>query len=109
VIGSLAIVGSPPFLPFISEFLILKSGIANGYPIAMGIYLLCLGVIFVSISKAAFGMVQGKKKEYIWGELPNLLLAPQTVLAIAVTLMGLYLPQYVAGLLESAGRMLGNL
>ncbi len=109
VIGSLAIVGSPPFLPFISEFLILKTGIAGGHTIAMGLYLLCLGAIFVSISKAAFGMIQGKKKEYIWGELPKFMIAPQTVFAIAITLMGFYLPQYVAMLLEAAGRMLGTL
>lgn len=109
LIGSLAIVGSPPFLPFISEFLILQKGILDGHYIIMSLYLLFLGIIFVSMSKIVLGMVQGKQRELIWGELPKTMVVPQIFLAIAVLMMGFYIPHYIALVLTSAVRSMGML
>lgn len=109
VIGGLAIVGSPPFLPFISEFLILRQGIYSGNAVAMGLYLLFLGIIFVSMSKAIFKMAFGKKRDSVPGELPRLVLVAPSLLAIAVFLMGLYLPQGVSMLVENAANILKTL
>lgn len=100
-IGSLAIIGSPPFLPFVSEFLILQHGLASGRGIAMFLYLLFLSVIFVSMSKTVFNMVLGKKRELIWGELPYLMTLPLMALAIAIFLLGIYLPEPFVNLIMS--------
>lgn len=109
LMGSLAIVGLPPFLPFISEFLILRDGISGGNVIAMTLYLIFLGIIFVTMSRSVLKMVQGKKKELIWGELPKMVLVPPMILAVAVLSAGLYLPRYVSILLENAARMMNIL
>jgi hydrogenase-4 component F len=106
VIGGLAIVGAPPFLPFISEFLILREGIATGHPVIMGLYLLSLGIIFVSMTRSIFRMSQGNRRELIWGELPKLIVVPPMVLAVAVIGIGLYLPKQLATLLGSAANLL---
>ncbi len=109
IIGGFAIIGSPPFLPFISEFLILRDGINGGHILAMSLYLLFLGIIFVSMSMAILKMVQGKRRETIAGDLPKIVIVPQVVLAVAIVIMGLYLPQYVSDIIRSATRLLTTL
>lgn len=109
IIGTLAIVGSPPFLPFISEFLILREGINSGHFVAMILYLLFLGMIFVSMTRIVLKMVQGKRREAIGGALPSLVIVPPVVLACAIIIMGLYLPQYVSGIIDAAARLLNIL
>ncbi|MBI2342232.1 MAG: hydrogenase 4 subunit F, partial [Deltaproteobacteria bacterium] len=105
-IGGLAIAGAPPFLPFISEFLVLKHGLLTGHYYAMFLYLLFLGVIFVSMSKTVFRMVYGKKRDLIWGELPKTMFVPLAAAAAAIVMLGIYLPEKVALLIETAGQAL---
>lgn len=107
LVGGLAIIGSPPFGPFLSEFLILRDGLAHGHFIVMPFYLLFLGIIFVSMSRAILGMVQGEKKElaqpmerYFWMTLPP------AVFAAIVLLLGIYLPAKLVDFLKTAARLL---
>lgn len=106
-VGSLAIIGMPPFLPFISEFLILKKGLDGGHYTSMALYLLFLGIIFVSMSKSVSKMVFGNRRETIWGGLPGTVVAPLFVLAALVLGFGLYLPGTLSRLLESAASVFG--
>ena len=48
--GFLAIVGSPPFGPFLSELTILKGVLDAGHPAAAVIYLLALAIVFVGMA-----------------------------------------------------------
>lgn len=106
LVGGFAILGLPPFLPFISEFLILKKGIANGDFFSMALYLFFLGIIFVSMSRIVLKMAHGKQKEQIHGAMPNLLLVPPAVLAVAVVAFGIYLPDAIAAIIDAAGNIL---
>ena len=108
LIGGLAIVGSPPFSPFISEFLILKEGITQGHWVVSSIYLLFLGIIFVSMSRILLGMVQGEKREL--REQPSrLMIFPPIVLAFLVLAFGLYLPGPMVSFLKAAAGLIGGL
>lgn len=108
--GGLAIVGSPPFSPFISEFLILRQGLAEGHWVVSSFYLLLLGIIFVSMSRVILGMVQGEKRDLPpQGERPSrLMIIPPVLLAFFILLFGLYLPQPMVSFLKAAAHLIGG-
>src|SRR5437773_9098246 len=47
--GFLAITGSPPFGPFVSEFTIVSAAVGAGQYVAGGLFLLLLAVVFVGM------------------------------------------------------------
>lgn len=109
VVGGLAIMGLPPFSPFVSKFLILKSCFVNGHFWVAALFLLFLGIIFVSMSKIIFGMAQGERRE-IPGALervPYLMLAP-VLFAVVILALGLYLPPVMVNFLKQAAGLLGG-
>ena len=59
VAGFLAITGSPPFGPFLSELIILRSAIEQGQPIVAAAYLLLLSIIFIGMATIVLRMYQG--------------------------------------------------
>jgi hydrogenase-4 component F len=103
-LGSLAILGMPPFGVFASEFLILTTAM-HSEPWATPFLLAALGVAFAAI----FGKVQ----PMVFGEtaLPRLphppaLIPVFTHLAL-VLLLGLYIPPYLADWYQQAARLIG--
>jgi hydrogenase-4 component F len=105
MLGSLAILGMPPFGVFASEFLILTTAMRE-QPWATPLLLLALGVAFASI----FGRVQAM----VFGETTLRPLAhPPALLPVFVHLalglmLGLYIPPYLNGWYQQAARMLGG-
>src|SRR5438105_2833393 len=57
--GFLAITGSPPFGPFVSEFTIVNAAIAGGQFVAGGLFLLLLGIVFIGMGATVLTVVQG--------------------------------------------------
>jgi hydrogenase-4 component F len=104
MLGTVAILGMPPFGVFASEFLILTTAIAQ-QPWATPILLVSLGIAFASI----FGKVQ----PMVFGETtarrlphPPALVPVFTHLAIVLCL-GLYMPPYLADWYRQAARLIG--
>src|SRR5437667_7653158 len=60
LIGFLAITGSPPFGPFVSEFTIVSAALGSGQFLAGGLFLVLLGVVFVGMGATVLAVVQGK-------------------------------------------------
>jgi hydrogenase-4 component F len=104
MLGTLAILGMPPFGVFASEFMILTHAMKH-YPWATPILLLALGVAFASI----FGKVQ----PMVFGEttakrLPHAPAITPVFLHLGIVLMlGLYIPPYLTRWFQEAARMLG--
>jgi hydrogenase-4 component F len=105
MLGSLAILGMPPFGVFASEFLILTTAMQQ-QPWATPILLVALGVAFAAI----FGRVQ----PMVFGEttlkrLPHspALLPVFTHLAI-VLVLGLYIPPFLANWYRAAAGLIGG-
>lgn len=107
-IGLLAIVGSPPFGPFISELFILREGMSRQHIPAMIFYLLFLGIIFVPFSRIALSMAQGEKRKLPeGGERPSWpMYFPAVILSAVVLMLGLYIPPSMARFLSEAARLL---
>jgi hydrogenase-4 component F len=104
MLGTLAILGLPPFGVFASEFMILTHAMKH-HPWATPILLLALGVAFASI----FGKVQ----PMVFGEthaqrLPHAPAITPVFVHLAIVLMlGLWIPPYLTRWFQEAARMLG--
>ncbi|MBL8532460.1 MAG: hydrogenase 4 subunit F [Betaproteobacteria bacterium] len=104
MIGTLAILGLPPFGVFSAEFLLLTTAMLE-HPWTTPLLLLALGLAFAAI----FGKVQ----QMVFGvsDLPALPHRPAGIpvyvhLAL-VLLLGLYIPPYLAAWYREAARMIG--
>ena len=105
MLGTLAILGMPPFGIFASEFLIITTAM-HQQPWATPFLLIALGVAFAAI----FGKVQ----PMVFGETPLQrlphppALIPVFVHLALVLLLGLYIPPYLAEWYRQAARLIGG-
>jgi hydrogenase-4 component F len=105
MLGTVAILGVPPFGVFASEFLIITTAM-HEHPWATPLLLAALGV--------AFAAVFGKVQPMVFGEteLPRLpyqpALAPVFVHLALVLMLGLFIPPYLAVWYRQAAQLLGG-
>jgi len=105
MLGTLAILGMPPFGVFASEFLILTSAMRQ-LPWATPLLLLALGVAFAAVFSRVQPMVFGAT------ELKPLM-HPPALLPVFVHLglglmLGLYIPPYLNAWYEQAAKLIGG-
>lgn len=131
VVGFLAITGSPPFGPFMSELVILKAALDQGRPFVAAGYLLLLSVIFIGMATSVLKMYQGVPVSNPGGSVDGfsaeagqgeageprpfeplresrLAVIPPIVLGAAVTVLGLYIPPVLQTVLERAARAIAG-
>ena len=104
MLGTLAILGMPPFGVFASEFLILTTAMRE-QPWATPLLLLALGVSFAAIFARVQGMVFGETTAQRLPHAPALL--PVFVHLAIVLMLGLYIPPYLADWYRQAAKLLG--
>lgn len=112
VAGFLAVTGSPPFSPFLSEFTILKAALDQGHSLVALLYLLFLAVVFIGMANIVLPMAQGRSSlaaeampttsEALWSTLPPAFLG---LLALG---MGVYIPPIVNDVLREVALALGG-
>jgi hydrogenase-4 component F len=109
VVGLFAATGSPPFGPFLSEFLILRAAVTGGHLVLALAIVVPLTVIFAAMATAILRVVHGdpdpdapRRAESPW------LVAGPVALALGVLGLGLYLPAPLARVLEQAAASLGG-
>ncbi len=110
ILGLLAIVGSPPFGPFVSEFLIAKAALDSGRAAIAIVYLLLLAIVVTGIAGPALSMAQGRstaspdaasRQSPIFSAVP-------AIFAAAVLIMGVYLPPVIGRSLHETARLFGR-
>lgn len=103
--GFLAITGSPPGGPFISEFTILNGIIGNGKFVIAGVFLLLLAIVFVGMGATVLRVVQGTPSAQTsaikYQDRANVVV-PILIFAALVLLLGLYIPAPLETLLREA-------
>ena len=109
LLGFVAITGSPPFAPFVSEFAILRAAVGAGrMGTALG-FVGLLAVIFIGMATTVLSVVYGvpneEAKSGFKGDSPMMVAAP-LVLAAAVVGLGLWLPGWLTAVLADAARLL---
>jgi hydrogenase-4 component F len=103
-LGTVAILGMPPFGVFASEFLILTQAIAHA-PWAAPILLVSLGISFAAIFGKVQPMVFGEPSV---GRLPHRpALLPVFAHLLLVLMFGLYMPPYLANWYRQAALLIG--
>ncbi|MBI5279056.1 MAG: hydrogenase 4 subunit F [Burkholderiales bacterium] len=105
MLGSLAILGMPPFGVFASEFLILTTAMRE-QPWATPLLLLALGVAFASVFSRVQSMVFGETSLKPLPHPPALV--PVFVHLALALMLGLYIPPYLDAWYREAARMLGG-
>jgi hydrogenase-4 component F len=120
--GFLAITGSPPFGPFLSEFTLLKAALDRDRWAVAVAFLGLLALIFVGMATVVLPMVQGPRvgpdphpaaegagsesyttvPEALWSTLPP------AFLCVLVLVLGLYIPPGLDSLLHEAAAALGG-
>lgn len=107
--GFLAITGSPPFGPFVSEFTIVSAAVDSGHFLASGLFLLLLGIVFVGMGVTVLTVVQG---EPLQEKMPNgahdsvATTVPILLFLALVLLLGVYVPAPLESLLQDAAASL---
>ncbi len=100
MLGSIAILGMPPFGVFASEFLILTTAMRE-QPWATPFLLTALGVAFAAIFSKVQAMVFGETTAQRLPHPPALL--PGVRAPALVLLLGLYIPPYLAAVVSAGG------
>jgi hydrogenase-4 component F len=109
LLGFFAITGSPPFGPFVSEFLLLSRAVAADRMLVAGGFLALLFLVFVGMGRTVLTVVQGLPSEdasrttYRDGLLTGL---PVLVALAIVLLLGVHIPQPLETWLRDATRYL---
>jgi len=118
IVGVLAITGSPPFGTFLSEFAILRGMIDGSRMIVALFYLLALAAVFIGMLATIIPMIYGRPAgdespstapkqgsrsiaEPLWS------IGPPLLLALAVLVLGLYVPTELSDLLHQAAKVPG--
>lgn len=107
--GFLAITGSPPFGPFVSEFSILNGTLGARRFVVGAAFLLLLAIIFIGMGRAVLTVVEGRpspaarRTSYRDGLLTGL---PVLVSLMIVLLLGVYIPTPLQRLLQDATHFL---
>ncbi|HEY1065219.1 MAG TPA: proton-conducting transporter membrane subunit [Pirellulales bacterium] len=105
--GFLAIVGSPPFGTFLSEFVILKAAFDGGRPWVGATYIALLAIIFIGMTYHVLRMTQGpapadrvdrKQPDALWS------FATPALLAALVLTLGVYIPPRLYATLDQAAK-----
>ena len=105
MLGTLAILGMPPFGVFASEFLIVTTAMRE-HPWATPFLLLALGVAFASVFSRVQPMVFGETNVRPLAHPPALL--PVFVHLALGLMLGLYIPPYLDTWYRQAAAMLGQ-
>jgi hydrogenase-4 component F len=105
MLGTLAILGLPPFGVFASEFLILTTAMRD-QPWATPILLLALGVAFAAIFRRVQPMVFGETTARRLPHPPALL--PVFVHLGLVLTLGVFIPPYLADWFRMAAKLIGG-
>ncbi len=116
LVGGLTTVGLPPFSIFLSEFLALTAGFAEGQFVAASLMIFLLVIVFAGFLRHLVRMVFGNPKETgrnvaahsLAGqdELGALATLPMVLLATIVVVLGFYMPSPLQTLLRDAVQVL---
>jgi hydrogenase-4 component F len=114
VMGGFAIAGAPPFAVFVSEFLILRAGIAGGQYAIIGLLAVFVVIAFCAVMYHMNRMAFGAPHEPLAAptlssrSLPVACTATLVVAAIPLIVIGVYVPAPLHSLLQAAAAAMGG-
>ncbi len=107
--GFIAVTGSPPFSPFISEFSIVSSAFIDGRYWVGGLFLFFLAVIFIGMSLTVLPMVMGTPRTDLEATDYRdqlLTVGPPLMMLLVILWLGVWPPEILLHLLRDGAAML---
>lgn len=107
--GFIAVTGSPPFAPFISEFTIVSSAFIQGRILVGVLFLLSLAIIFIGMALTVLPMVMGDvppESEATPYRDSIYTVGPPLGLLLLVLMLGVWIPAPLLELLHDAAQLL---
>jgi len=107
--GFIAITGSPPFSPFLSEFTIITSAFTQGENLVGALFILFLAVIFIGMASTILPVVTGEAPAEVEKSPYRdrfLTIAPPLFLMLLIFMLGVWLPAPLKKLLQDAAALL---
>lgn len=107
--GFLAMTGSPPFLPFASEYIFFSAAFSQGHTITGSLLALLLVLAFLGMALTVIPVVFGdppKDRQRTKYHDTALLVGPPLVLLILLGILGLWLPEPLFRLVTEAAKLL---
>ncbi len=107
--GFIAITGSPPFAPFVSEFSIISATFAEGNYLAGGLFLLFLAIIFIGMALTVLPMVMGTPREDLEQNVYRdslLTVGPPLMTMLLICWLGIWPPEWLLSLLRDGAALL---
>ncbi|AJE02622.1 proton-conducting transporter transmembrane domain-containing protein [Geobacter pickeringii] len=107
--GFIAITGSPPFSPFVSEFSIVSSAFVEGRYLVGGLFLLFLAIVFIGMALTVLPLVMGEPPADAerTGYRDRLLtVGPPLALLGLILMLGVWLPEPFRQLLRDGAALL---
>ncbi|ACM20059.1 Ech-hydrogenase-related complex, HyfF-like integral membrane subunit [Geotalea daltonii FRC-32] len=107
--GFIAITGSPPFSPFLSEFTIVSSIFSQKQPLVGALFLLFLAIIFLGMASSVLPVVMGRMTPAVTRTSYRdsfLTVGPPLFLMAIILVLGLWLPAPLKALLQQSAQLL---
>jgi len=107
--GFIAVTGSPPFSPFISEFSIVSNAFIDGHYWVGGLFLFFLASIFIGMALTVLPMVMGTPREDLEETTYRdqlLTVGPPLVMLLVIFWLGVWPPEILLQLLRDGAAML---
>ena len=108
--GFIAITGSPPFSPFISEYTIVSSAFIEGRHLVGALFLIFLVIVFIGMALTVLPMVMGAPPTNVEPtdyEDRLLTVGPPFVMMTIILVLGIWPPAFLVALLKEGAAMLG--
>jgi hydrogenase-4 component F len=107
MVGTIALLGFPPFGSFLGELLILSALVGSGRMLTFAAFCTLITMTFVATGRTVFPMIWGPSKEkHDWPRqtLPSAL--PKLTFLVALVVLGVYIPPALNVLLEQVAQSL---
>ncbi len=107
--GFIAITGSPPFSPFLSEYSIVSSAFIEGRYLIGGLFLLFLTIVFIGMALTVLPLVMGEPTKDLE---PTdyrdrvLTVGPPLFMILVILLLGVWPPEFLLKLLHDGAALL---
>jgi hydrogenase-4 component F len=107
LIGTLALLGFPPFGSFFGELIILSALVSSGHLLVFAAFCVLITTTFIATGRTFFPMVWGAPRQLqTWRKQTFLAAAPKIGFLIVLVILGLYIPPALSALLEQVAALL---
>jgi hydrogenase-4 component F len=101
MVGTIALLGFPPFGSFLGELLILSALVGSGRMLTFAAFCTLITMTFVATGRTVFPMIWGPSKEkHDWPRQTLPAALPKLTFLIALVVLGIYIPPAFNALLE---------